>query len=145
MKLTIELVPRTSWFSNLRSLLSKEEWDVIRKGCYAKAGHVCEICSGVGPKHPVECHEVWEYDEDKGIQKLVSLIALCPSCHEVKHIGLAGINGRREQAVEHFCKVNECTIEIAESHIEQAFSEWHRRSGMDWTLDVSKLEELKND
>lgn len=88
MKLTIELVPSTSWFSNLRSLLSSEEWDKIRRGCYKNANYKCEICSGVGPKHPVECHETWEYDEKQGIQKLIGLIALCPSCHEVKHVGL---------------------------------------------------------
>ena len=29
MKLTIELVPQTAWYSNVRSNVSKAEWDVF--------------------------------------------------------------------------------------------------------------------
>ena len=61
-KLTIELVPKTSWFTNLRSLVSKEQWDKIRNKVYWKAGYKCEICGSKGPKWPVECHEIWHYD-----------------------------------------------------------------------------------
>ncbi len=143
MKLTIELVPSSSWFSNLRSLLSSEEWDKIRKGCYKHANYKCEICEGVGPAHPVECHETWEYNEESGIQKLVGLIALCPSCHEVKHIGLAGIKGRREEAEAHFCKVNNCSAAEAKKYISEAFSIWSKRSESEWELDIQLLEELK--
>ena len=59
MKLTIELVPQTAWYSNVRSNVTKSEWDVLRKACYKAAGYKCEVCSGKGPKHPVECHEMW--------------------------------------------------------------------------------------
>lgn len=31
MKLEIELVPKTSWWNNLRKILPKSEWDKIRK------------------------------------------------------------------------------------------------------------------
>ena len=143
MKLTIELVPSTSWFSNLRSLLSSEEWNKVKKGCYKHAGYKCEICSGVGPTHPVECHETWEYDEKTGIQKLVCIVALCPSCHEVKHFGLAGIKGRTNEAIAHFCKVNGCQVPEAEKYIDEAFATWNKRSEQEWELDVSMLEELK--
>lgn len=145
MKLTIELVPATSWFSNLRSLLTPEEWNKIRKGCYKHANYKCEICNGVGPAHPVECHETWEYDEENNVQKLIGLIALCPSCHEVKHIGLAGIKGRHDEAVAHFCKVNNCAKTEAEKYIKDAFEVWNKRSQREWVLDISLLEELKND
>ena len=144
MKLTIELIPSTSWFSNLRSILTSGEWDKVRKSCYKSANYKCEVCGGVGEKHPVECHETWEYDEINGIQKLISLIALCPSCHEVKHIGLAGIKGRTQEAIEHFCKVNACTKTEAEKYIKEAFETWNKRSEQEWQLDISKLEELKN-
>lgn len=143
MKLTIELVPSTSFFNNLRSLLSSEEWDNVRKGCYKHADYKCEICSGVGPTHPVECHETWEYDEKTGIQKLIGIVALCSSCHEVKHIGLAGIKGRRNEAIAHFCKVNDCQAPEAEKYINEAFATWNKRNKQEWQLDVSMLEELK--
>ncbi|AKJ73572.1 hypothetical protein SP39_1 [Salmonella phage 39] len=79
------MVPKTAWFTNLRSHLSKSNWDVVRKKCYAKANYKCEICGGKGTKHPVECHEIWDFGNGKITLK--GLIALCPSCHEVKHIG----------------------------------------------------------
>ena len=39
-------------------------------------------------------HEVWDYDDARRVQRLVRLIALCPACHEVKHLGLAAKRGR---------------------------------------------------
>src|SRR3972149_12027864 len=93
-RLTIELVPGTTWFSNLRSILPKEDWDALRRPAYRLAGYRCEICGGRGDRYPVAAHEVWKYDVRKHIQRLIRLIALCPACHEVKHIGLAGGRGR---------------------------------------------------
>ena len=67
MRLTIELVPESCWYSNVRSEVSKATWDVLRKAAYKKAGYVCEICGGKGPTYPVACHEMWSYDMDKGV------------------------------------------------------------------------------
>lgn len=36
-------------------------------------------------KPRLECHEVWEYDEENSIQRLSGLLALCTWCHKVKH------------------------------------------------------------
>jgi hypothetical protein len=105
-RLTIELVPETAWFRNLRSEISGEAWDKIRKDCYKNAGYVCEICGGVGQRHPVECHEIWEYDDGDKRQILRGVIALCPSCHEVKHIGLTQMRGGLDRAVSHMAEVN---------------------------------------
>jgi transposase-like protein len=137
--LTIELVPSTAWYSNVRSNVSKEKWDEIRKDCYKKAGYKCEVCGGKGPKHPVECHEIWKYDDEELTQTLEGMIALCPSCHEVKHIGLAGIRGRQAQAIEHLSKVNGITFEEATLYVEHCFEEWSRRSQKEWKLDISIL------
>ena len=138
-KLTVELVPKGQWGANLRSELPKEQWDRLRKATYAKAGHQCEICGGRGPKWPVECHERWRYDEDTKAQVLEGLIALCPSCHEVKHIGRAGAVGRGEEALAHLMKVNGWSSEDAQHYIEAAFETWARRSRENWTLDLSWL------
>lgn len=138
MKLTIELVPKTAWFNNLRSYLSKSEWDKVRKKCYAEAGYKCEICGGKGHKHPVECHEVWDFEDGKITLK--GLIALCPSCHEVKHIGLASLRGRGHIALKHFMKVNNIPQHVAEKYVEEAFALYRERSKrQEWELDVSYL------
>jgi len=140
MDLIIELVPKSSWYSNLRSELPKEDWDRIRRESYRKAEYKCEICGGVGPNHPVECHEIWHYDESENIQRLDGVISLCPDCRQVKHIGLAGIVGKKEQAIDHLAKVNGWPRELAEEHVQEAFAEWARRSTKKWTLDLSWLE-----
>jgi 5-methylcytosine-specific restriction endonuclease McrA len=140
--LTIELVPSTCWFSNLRTELDSKSWDIVRKQTYRQANYVCEVCGGRGKKWPVECHEIWNYDSQKHIQKLVGLIGLCPSCHEVKHIGLAGIRGRRSVAEKHLASVNGWTQEQVERYIKWAFMIWKQRSKYEWTLDLSWLEQL---
>ena len=141
MKLTIELVPQSSWMNNVRAVLSKKQWDYLRSQVSSKAYDVCEICGGVGPKHPVECHEIWKYNEKTGIQKLEGMIALCPDCHSVKHFGFARISGKEEQALKHFMKVNGLKKKEAEKVILAAFELWTKRSTLEWKLDLSVLKE----
>ncbi len=137
--LTVELVPKSCWYSNVRSNISNQEWDKIRKKVYSQAGNVCEICGGRGRRWPVECHEMWLYDDEQHIQKLVKLVALCPSCHEVKHMGLAGISGREDAAMAHLAKVNNWSRTDAQHYVEAAFETWQQRSRQQWTLDISYL------
>jgi len=129
------------WLSipNVRDQVSGEDWDRIRKQVYKRSGQCCEVCGGRGRKHPVECHEVWEYDEMTGVQRLVRMIALCPACHEVKHMGLAGIKGRGETAAAHLAEVNGWTPHVAAVYIDQVFDVWIERSDRTWSLDVSAL------
>jgi len=140
MRLTIELVPSSSWFSNVRSEVSKEEWDRIRKKCYQRANYRCEICGGKGPTHPVECHEEFHYDEYRGLQILIRLIALCPACHEVKHYGLATVNGRAKEAREHLMKINNMSEVDAHCYLKGVAEEWQLRNKIDWILDLSYLD-----
>jgi hypothetical protein len=140
--LTIELIPKTSWYKNVRSNVSKEEWEKLKKVTFSRAGYKCEICGGRGDRWPVECHEIFTYDDEQHIQKLVRLIALCPACHEVKHIGLAGLRGKAKAARAHLAKVNGWSLEDADLYIEGSFEIWHRRSCHQWSLDLSYLEQF---
>jgi len=144
LKLTIELVPSTSWYNNLRSVLPKSVWDKIRKKTYAKYGYRCGIC---GAKGRLNCHEIWEYDDQNHVQKLVGFIALCDLCHHVKHIGLASILASEgkldyERVVEHFMKVNGCDRKTFERHRREAFDQWRERSRYDWNVDLGEYESL---
>lgn len=139
LKLTIELIPKTSWFSNVRSAVSKAEWDKIRKQVYEKAYYVCEICGDIGPHHPVEAHEVWEFNDKKLTQTLIGMIALCPNCHLVKHMGFANISGKRNIATNHFIKVNNLKKDEAQILINDAFVLWKKRSQFIYKLDISYL------
>lgn len=144
-KLTIELVPASSFFNNLRAILTKSQWDVLRKKVYKLANYKCEICGGVGKKHPVECHEKWEYDDTTRVQKLVGLYALCPDCHSVKHIGFAALNNKLDKAIKHFTKINNLSDKEAATYIQNAFVIWEERSKHEWDLDLSWLKEFLKD
>jgi hypothetical protein len=139
-RLTVELVPSTSWFTNVRSLLPEDEWDLVRRAVYRRARYRCEVCSGRGDAHPVECHEVWAYDDEHHVQRLERLVALCPACHRVKHLGLASVHGRYDEALRHLADVNGWRLEEAERHARSAFARWEERSRHEWTVDVAVLE-----
>lgn len=142
-KLTVELVPSTCWFSNVRSTVKPAEWDKIRKLSYEKAGHKCEICNGSGKnqgyKHHVECHEIWDYNDKTRVQKLLGLISLCPKCHQVKHIGRTTAIGLQAQAFQHLESVNGWDHFDVVSHLAEAFKEHEERSKHEWKLDLSIL------
>lgn len=144
--LRIELVPSTSWYDNLRKLIPKERWEVLRRKVYAKYGHRCGICKADGR---MNCHELWEFDEWHRIQKLIGFISLCDMCHHVKHIGLAGILASEgkldyEKVVEHFMKVNGCSRQLFELHRKEAFAIWEKRSKFDWKVVVGDFEKAAN-
>jgi hypothetical protein len=138
--LDLELIPSTSWFSNVRSAVSRKEWDKIRKQVYDQAYHVCQICGDVGPNHPVECHEIWEFDDKKLTQTLTGMIALCPNCHLVKHIGFATVSGKRCVAMNHFIAINKLKRKDAEKIVQKAFELWAERSQKRYKIDISLLE-----
>ena len=142
--LTVELIPSTSWFTNVRSLLPEEEWDLVRRAVYRRARYRCEVCDGrgggpEGPNHPVECHEVWTYDDEHHVQRLEGLVALCPACHRVKHLGLASVNGRYDEALQHLASVNGWPLPEAERYARSAFARWEERSQHPWKVDVGVL------
>ena len=142
--LTIELVPATSWYNNLRGILPKEVWDKIRERIYATYNYKCGIC-GTGGK--LNCHEIWEYDDKNHVQKLVGFIALCDLCHHVKHIGHAGILASKgkldyQKVVRHFMKVNACNRNTFQKHMKDAFDKWNERSQHEWSIHIGEYENL---
>ena len=141
MKLEIELVPDGCWYSNLRSILSPEQWGVVRREAYARANGKCMICGA--PARRLEAHERWEYDEKNRIQKLKDVVAVCKSCHEVIHIGRTQLFGGEERACAHFMKVNGCTYAEYRKALGEA-NETHRLRNLvpEWQLDLSYLKKF---
>ena len=140
-KLTIEAVPSTTWYENLRHTIPAKQWDTIRKLIYKKANYRCEICGGKGERHPVEAHELWTYDDENHVQTLVGLIALCPPCHRVKHIVRTIGIGNHQEAIEHLMVVNDwAEIEIAEKYVAESLRLFDRRSTYKWTVNMDWLE-----
>lgn len=142
-KLTIELVPHTAWFNNVRSNVAPEIWKKLKKNTAHKAKYRCEICGGRGEKWAVECHEMWNYDDEKHQQTLMGLIALCPSCHEVKHMGHTNLQGKAIEATYHLAKVNGWSYEETINYVKAQFMAWQERSKYDWELDITWLDQTR--
>lgn len=143
--LSVELIPTTCFFSNVRTNVKVKDWDKIRHLSYAAAGHKCEVCKGLGKKqgfkHNLECHEIWEYDDVNHIQKLIGLISLCPRCHMVKHIGRAIAIGKERECIRQLALVNGWTKDLIDNHINEAYETHRQRSEHEWSLDISILSE----
>jgi phage terminase large subunit GpA-like protein len=141
MKLQFELVPDSVWGSNLRSILSKAQWDVVRKEAYARANGRCMICGKETLR--LEAHEKWSYDLKTETQKLEDVIAICKACHETIHIGRTQLIGRELYAEKHFCKVNACTYAQYRKALGDA-NEMHRQLNQvkEWKLDLSYLKKF---
>lgn len=146
--LTIELVPQTVWYSNLRSAMP-EKWDEIRHISYKIAGNKCEICGDTGKQqgygHNVECHEIWEYDDEKYIQTLIGIISLCPICHKVKHAGLAEVNGELDIVYTQLMKVNNITLKDAKKYVIKSFEVYKKRSIPTWTTNIDYIDKYLKD
>lgn len=141
MKLGFELVPDSCWYSNLRSILSPAQWDVVRKEAYSRAGGKCMICGA--PCLRLEAHERWEYDDKNKIQKLADVVAICKSCHEVIHIGRTQLTGGEERACAHFMKVNNCSYAEYRKALGEANTLHRERNKVnEWKLDISYLKKF---
>lgn len=144
IKLEVEMIPSTNFYNNVRSAVSKTQWDILRKDCYEKANNKCEICgsSGLeqGYRHSTEAHEVWNFDFLTNTQHLVRLIALCPRCHFAKHIGRTFAIGKQDEVFKHMEYVNNWTHKDVVNYLAQVFIEHRVRSQQIWKLDLSYLD-----
>lgn len=142
-KLTIELIPKTCWFSSVRTMVSIKEWNKLRFASYELANNKCEICGdnglNQGYKHRVECHEVWEYNDETHTQKLIRLISLCVRCHQVKHIGRANAMGKQADVFKQLEDVNGWDHKQVVTHVAESFELYKERSKYQWALDISVL------
>ena len=153
LKLTIEFVPSTAWYMSIYQLCRRnnqfEIWKKIKKDLIEKEGKKCWIC---GKENTVlEAHEFWEYDDIRHIQRLVAIHHLCSMCHKVKHVGLwlhtevgrkrlAQLGLSREDIIQHFCKINNCSQKDFEEHEIEAFKIWKKRSRYNWKQDFGKYQ-----
>jgi hypothetical protein len=147
MRLEIEIVPKSSHYQNMRKVLSKDAWDLLRRSIYRKYNYRCGVCNAKGR---MNCHEIWEYDDTRGVQTLKGYEALCDMCHHVRHIGYASVLASQgkldyEKVVQHFCKVNKCKREKFDEHVNKAYKIGKERSALKWRVDMISYHQNKND
>ena len=76
-------------------MLKRKLWDVIGRSGRARAegGEIYGVES-----RRLDCHEVWSYDDERRVPRLVGLKAICSACHLSTHMGRTTSIGR--QALE---------------------------------------------
>jgi len=140
--LFVDLVPTTCWFTNVRSCVSPQDWERLRRTVANRAGQVCEVCGASADREErrwLEVHERWTFDERTRTQTLRRLICVCTPCHTVTHFGLAQVRGMADQAMSHLIAVTGASPAAARRHVSEAFALWERRSSVVWELDLRML------
>lgn len=140
-----DLIPLSSFGSNLSNLLTRVSWEELRQEIFKKTAFHCEIC---GTSQHLECHELWEYHEplpeyyDKGgcgVQRLIRLMCLCRLCHETHHLGLASIKGRSGVVGDRIRAYNRWSKAEFFDYCDFINERSDRRTDYNWVLDVSSL------
>ncbi|UXF74652.1 hypothetical protein K7574_21395 (plasmid) [Stenotrophomonas maltophilia] len=144
-RLTIELIPSSCWYKNVRSNVRVATWSRLQSLISTASGGRCEVCGGQGPQHPVECHEVWTFDDRLLRQRLDRLVALCPACHGVKHLGRWLARGQVQRPLAWYCHVNHVTPAEAAAAVRAALELNAQRSRRQYRLDVSWLQRVDVD
>ena len=141
LALTIELVPRTTWGTEvgdtLRQAIGKKAWHDLREVEKLKCDNKCSICHSVkydieGRKPNLILHEVWDYDTSKVLRideptegekgfggtttiwcekTLIDLRIICPICNGIKHFG------RIHSEYKHNIIPQETIIEVIEQFL----------------------------
>jgi len=143
-----ELVPASNWEFNLRSILKQEDWKQISSD--VRSHGICMNCGGRGSAikkdagHALEAHEEWSYDDKNHIQTLERIVALCPDCHLVRHIGYASTIGVADAVKIHMMAVRNIDKNEARRIISDAFAEFDERSKYEWTLNLDNLSKYTN-
>ncbi len=145
-KLQMEMLPASAWKNSLANgLISKEEWDILRKYAYSKEDYHCQICkeNKKGIKGGLHAHEIWEFNEFDKIQKLINIVALCPKCHHAIHIGFTNTQGQQyfEEIKRHYMKVNNCTEYEFDMAFDMAVDKCSELSFTYWKQDISFAQE----
>jgi hypothetical protein len=145
-QLRCDLLPASTWGSNLRGVFSRRDWDTLRIPVCTATGDVCEVCGAEahtddGRKRRPDCHELWIFERrnSRNVQRLDRLIALCPDCHRAQHIGLAGVNAETDLVIAKLCEVNAWTTAQATMEMKRAWAEYEHRQRYRWDLDLSAL------
>lgn len=141
-KLAMAYVPHRIRSINLHRKLSPSRWRKLSKDCYTKAGGACEICGTTYPR--LDCHEDWEYDDFRMVQRLKRLMSICFLCHRVIHYNVSYLwsDEAHLKVIDHFKEVNQCDGAAMSRHQEAAEWIYEKRIYQDWTVDFGEYTDL---
>ncbi len=131
MTITLNLTPKACEYWNLRRIITKAEWAMLAGEVRRRAGYKCESCGRPAIKGQIVCHEEWKWED--GFQRLDKMMALCRSCHVIKHGDLIGHRMTRLQAL------NFWTNAELRAHVESARDVLFLRETQEWAVDTKQI------
>lgn len=154
-----DLLPESSWGSNLINLIKKSQWNDISEKIFQEYSNRCEMC---GTEGKLELHEKWRYlppinnDENYldeqglycghriGVQRLSKLMPLCKECHTINHLDYLNDDDLEIS----FSRIQSLTRLSAEDTVEyykfiMDRQEFHNH--FQWVLDLGYLNEYIDD
>lgn len=128
----------------LLPLLTPMERTELKRNVFLAANYRCEACGQRGKDHPVECHDVWEFDSELMVQRLEGLHAYCPECHDVRHTAdrLANpetTNSVMRDVLSMMSMVNGWSRKDVEKHLKDWDDLRASLAGRRWSLDATAL------
>lgn len=150
VRVRFDMLPSEVWGSNLRTILTRTEWDRLRMQVCEMAGNKCQLCGGSvtsprGDRNRPDCHERWSFEalgEGRGVQRLVQLVALCPECHQTQHLGRAQLEGLLDVVRQRVAELNGWSDQEVEADMHRAADRYRALAGFAWDLDLSVLSNM---
>jgi hypothetical protein len=140
-KLMPHLVPKPLWGKSAAQLFKgkgRAVWKRIRSDALQVALHACQVCSDAAPDTALNCHELWDYDDEHGTATLVGLRIQCRKCDCAVHMGRAEKQGVLDVAIAHLCIVNGIGEPEAMKLYRRARGVWSQRNKKQWRIVVAK-------
>jgi len=137
LKLTPHLVPKPLWGKSAANLLKRGAWERIRRDALEAARHTCQVCSDPATTSD-PCHELWDYDDERGTATLVGLRIQCRNCDSAVHMGRAVKKGLGNAAIAQLVKVNRIGPREVKVLYRSAMDEWRQRNKKQWRIAVAK-------
>lgn len=117
LKLRIEKrIPFYLAYHNLRTFLPASLWYKIGRVYKEQQEGKCKCCGEQANK--MHCHEVWKFDFENSIQILQDLMSVCAWCHDTIHFNEIIKFSTKQQRIDHFCKVNNCSEDVFFRHFK---------------------------
>ena len=118
--------------------MKRADWERIRREAQQAARRTCEVCSDAESANALNCHELWDYDDEHGTATLVGLRIQCRNCDSAVHMGRAVRRGFGAAAVAQLVKVNGIGPREAKMLYRNAMDEWKQRNKKQWRIVVAK-------
>jgi len=102
------------------------------------ARRACQVYSDAASASPLNCHELWDYNDDQSTATLVGLRIQCRNCDSAVHMGRAVRLGFGNTALAQLVKVNLIGAREARMLYRSALDEWRLRNKKHWRIVVAK-------